>query len=89
MSQTRCKTCLSIFQEKTDDKNETETIKERKSSFLDNLKFIKGHVQLPSFLRKKESKVKDIEAGMDNEEESKELLETTEGKNVDSITYVA
>ena len=32
-------------------------------------------------MSKKESKVKDVEAGEDKEEESKELLEKKEGKN--------
>ena len=51
----------------------------KKAGFLDNIKAIKGHVQLPSFLTKKGSKDKDPEAGEDEkEEESKELLEKKE-----------
>merc|ERR1711971_799810 len=57
-----------------------ETDEEKKPGFLDNLKSIGSHVQLPSFLSKKESKVKDVEAGGDKEEESKELLEKKEGE---------
>ena len=67
-----------MFQVKPDDKKETETSKENKLSFLDNIKSIRI---LPSFLSKKQSKVKDVEAGVDKEEESKELLEKKEGKN--------
>merc|ERR1712226_519540 len=58
-----------------------ETEEEKKPGFLDNLKSIGSHVQLPSFLSKKESKVKDVEAGEDKEEESKELLEKKEGED--------
>ena len=67
-----------MFQVKPDVKKETENSKEKKLSFLDNLKSIRI---LPSFLSKKQSKVKDVEAGEDKEEESKELLEKKEGKN--------
>merc|ERR1712051_91392 len=59
-------------QEKPDDRKQTKTTKERKLSFLDNVK---------SFLRKKESKVKDVEAGEDKEEELKGLLEKIEGED--------
>jgi len=70
-------------EESTEEKKEEkskETDEEKKPGFLDNLKSIGSHVQLPSFLSKKESKVKDVEAGGDKEEESKELLEKKEGE---------
>merc|ERR1712037_882701 len=69
-------------EEKETKEEKEETNKEdKKPGFLDNLKSIGSHVQLPSFLSKKESKVKDVEAGEDKEEESKELLEKKERKN--------
>merc|ERR1712223_1494873 len=68
--------------EEPEDKKEMTTEEtEKKPGFLDNLKSIGSHVQLPSFLSKKgDSKVKDVEAGEDKEEESKELLEKKEGE---------
>ena len=79
-----------IYSDWLEDKEEKETKEEKeetnkedkKPGFLDNLKSIGSHVQLPSFLSKKESKVKDVEAGEDKEEESKELLEKKEGENL-------
>ena len=70
-----------MFQDKPDDKKETESSKEKKLSFLDNVKSIRI---LPSFLSKKQSKVKDVEAGEDKVEESKELLEKKKGENVEA-----
>merc|ERR1712060_760246 len=70
-------------EEPTEEKKEEkpkETDEEKKPGFLDNLKSIGSHVQLPSFLSKRESKVKDVEAGDEKEEESKELLEKKEGE---------
>merc|ERR1712110_178970 len=70
-------------EESTEEKKEEkskETDEEKKPGFLDNLKSIGSHVQLPSFLSKRESKVKDVEAGDEKEEESKELLEKKEGE---------
>jgi len=63
-------------QDKPDDKKETESSKEKKLSFLGNVKSIRI---LPSFLTKKQSKVKDVEVGEDREEELKGLLEKNEG----------
>ena len=74
-----------MFQVKPDDKKETETSKENKLSFLDNIKSIRI---LPSFLSKKQSKVKDVEAGVDKEEESKELLEKKKGENVEATLWL-
>ena len=68
-----------MFQDRPDDKKETS--KEKKVNFLDNFKSIRI---LPSFLSKKQSKVKDVEAGEDKEEESKELLDKKEGENVEA-----
>merc|ERR1712051_601618 len=67
-------------EKETKEEKEETTDEEKKPGFLDNLKSIGSHVQLPSFLSKKESKVKDVEAGGDKEEESKELLEKKEGE---------
>ena len=74
-----------MFQYKPDDKKETETSKEKKLSFLDNLKSIRI---LPSFLSKKQSKVEDIEAGDDKVEESKQLLEKKKGENVETTLWL-
>ena len=74
-----------MFQVKPDVKKETENSKEKKLSFLDNLKSIRI---LPSFLSKKQSKVKDVEAGEDKEEESKELLEKKKGENVEATLWL-
>merc|ERR1712045_555021 len=65
-------------EEKKDEKKENTETEEKKPGFLDNLKSIGSHVQLPSFLSKKDSKIKDVEAGGDKDEESKELLEKKE-----------
>merc|ERR1712156_1158297 len=65
-------------EKKKEEKAKETEAEEKKPGILDKVKSIGSHVQLPSFLSKKESKVKDVEAGDDKEEESKELLEKEE-----------
>lgn len=64
--------------EEQNEGEEGEDSKEKKHTFMDNLKSMKNQVHMPAFLSKKStSKEKDPEAG--DKEESKELLEKKEG----------
>merc|ERR1711988_1025550 len=67
--------------EKKEEKAKETEADEKKPGILDKVKSIGSHVQLPSFLSKKESKVKDVEAGGDAPAEGKEGEDEKENKD--------